>query len=394
TDYSRDPKPVQEALARLNEATEPMLAGMEVTDADLEELDRDFEQFYRYLCRKHLTKTPLKFSEPDRAAFYFYATKLAAVQHPNHFAWPLMSPLRGRDSRVFLREADNNHWARLALVTSALLKKDVALAERRVRELPPALAEIAIQWVRETAVGYAPYNHAPSSELLLRALGAEITGPPSPQEDPLPRDQRWALSAGIYPSYGSDSRVALAVPLAPAVCRAALKMWWNVDDSESAVSVLEWLLAEGHGQELRQELGRSDADELSKGQSRKMSIEEKRKRAFLKSNGAALRKYSIKAWDLCRLVDVARSAHKAGFIDEATAWEYILAAARQLRRAYPSWRAIGDDYLLGNRYFEKGGDPNVIQRACVEWLQNSPASPWNRISWDAFEPNYYGPKLS
>ncbi|HEY0462694.1 MAG TPA: DUF1266 domain-containing protein, partial [Polyangiaceae bacterium] len=385
TDYSRDPEDVRRALARLDRAADELLAGAEVTDQGLAECEEAFAHFFRYLCKKNNTKNNQRFFGPDQAAFYLNAIKLAALQHPNHNAWPLMAPIRRSVLSRFRRErvSSRNDWCRLALVTAALLDQEVALAERAVRALPPVLARIATQWVRETTVGYAPHNHVPSSRLLLQTLGAEVTGPPPLQSDPLPRDQRWALSTAIYPCYGAEGRVGLADPLAPAVCRRALQIWWEVEDGESAVGMLEWLLEAGHRQQLAEELELLDTAELTP-----------KKRAFLGQNGAALRRYSIAAWDLCRLVNVARTAHRAGFIDESTAWHFILAAARELRRIYPSWSALGDDYILGNRYFSDNHQPDAIHRASVEWLQNSPASPWHRVPWDSFEPHSFSERSS
>lgn len=366
----------QSALARIDRVAEELLREVEVTDASLAECEEAFDQFYRYLSKKNGTRDNRAFAEPDRTTFYLYAIRLAALQHPNHNAWPLQAPLRRMVLGALRRRMDESpdDWTRLAFVTAALLEEDVASAVRSVRALPPVLARVATEWVQESTVGYAPYNDVPSSRRCLQELDAEVTGPPPPERDALPRDRRWALSVAVYPSYGSDSRVGLAEPLAPAVCRRALEIWWEVDDSESAVGMLEWLLVSGHRAKLQRELGLIDTNEL-----------EPKHRLFLRENRVVLGKYSIAAWDLCRLVNVARMAYTAGYIDEATAWEYILAAAREVRRIYPSWRALGSDYILGSCYFSSDHTPDPVHRASVEWLQTSPASPWNRIPWEAFD---------
>jgi hypothetical protein len=134
--------------------------------------------------------------------------------------------------------------------------------------------------------------------------------------------------------------------------------------------MLEWLLDHGHSEQL--------ADELELLSTNESSPE---KRAFLLENETELREYLIVAFDLCRLVNVARFALKAGYIDDATAWHFILAAAQKLHETYPSWSDMGDDYLLGYRYFSDDHQADPGHRASIEWLQRSSSSPWRTIAW-------------
>ena len=56
---------------------------------------------------------------------------------------------------------------------------------------------------------------------------------------------------------------------------------------------------------------------------------------FVTQNLDALQRYGIRAWDLCRLIDTARSCRSAGYLSEDEAWAWIFRAARALR----AWRA-------------------------------------------------------
>ena len=104
-------------------------------------------------------------------------------------------------------------------------------------------------------------------------------------------------------------------------------------------------------------------------------------RAFLREHESRLREYRIVAFDLCRLVGLARTAHRAGYVDEPTAWRFILPAALKLQTTYPSWRALADDFLLGNRYIAEGHQSDPSVEGNVEWLKQSPSSPWQMLQW-------------
>ena len=368
----RYPAPVREGLALIDLAAEGLFAGREISDGALAECGAAFSEFHRYLNQRNQTENNNRYALVDRAAFYLYAIKLTALQHPDHTAWPLMASLRSGFIKPLRREirASQDAWTALAFITPALLARDVPLAEHLYRKLPPVLARIALQWAQETIVSYKDYNHIPSSHRFLQGLGARAPAIPPRSEDPFTSEQRWAISVAIYPSYAMDARAALREPLAPAVCRASLLRWWEVSDPDSAIGMLEWLLDQGHSEQLEAELELLRTGELSP-----------EKRAFLLENETELREYLIVAFDLCRLVNVARCAHQAGYIDEATAWHFILSAARKLHETYPGWSEMGDDYVLGNRYFSDDHQADPMHRASIEWLQRAPSSPWRTLAW-------------
>lgn len=51
-------------------------------------------------------------------------------------------------------------------------------------------------------------------------------------------------------------------------------------------------------------------------------------------------------------------------------------------RVYRSWDELGDDYVLGNGYFDPEGG-NAVHVAMVRWLQRDPRSPWRRVAFGA-----------
>jgi Protein of unknown function (DUF1266) len=101
-----------------------------------------------------------------------------------------------------------------------------------------------------------------------------------------------------------------------------LRQNWGVDGvtrrkkAEQSRNTLDWLQGVGH----RRELGEP-------------------------TDGEAFR--DSFAWDMARLVHVARHAFHAGFLDESEAWSYIRPAARETQRHYPSWAEYGRRFARG-----------------------------------------------
>jgi hypothetical protein len=361
-------------LALIDDAAARQLQGGIVSDGTLRECGAAVQEYYLHQSRLFDTNDDTQFTPDAKVNVYLYATKVAILAHPDHDDWPLRSAIR---HEVLERLRDHLHkqtdpWTKVGLVVPALAVRNVELALSLYRELPPAFALVARTWVLESTIGYQDFNHVPSSLRFLEALGAASTPPTiSTSNDPLSQKQRWAISTAVFPSYARDPRRSLADPLPPPVCRLALERWWGIASAESATRLLTSLRDVGHRAKLTDDLvtlERNHPDDA--------------RLTFVRQNEGALRKHGILAWDLCRLVQVARTCHKAGFLSESDAWRWILDAARQLNGTYPSWQEMGDDYVLGSRYFEDDYQAEPVHRASVEWLKTSPASPWRRIDWN------------
>ena len=135
----RYPAPVREGLALIDLAAEGLFTGREISDGALAECGAAFSEFHRYLNQRNQTENNNRYALVDRAAFYLYAIKLTALQHPDHNAWPLMASLRSGFIKPLRREirASQDAWTALAFITPALLARDVPLAERLYRKLSP-----------------------------------------------------------------------------------------------------------------------------------------------------------------------------------------------------------------------------------------------------------------
>ncbi len=94
----------------------------------------------------------------------------------------------------------------------------------------------------------------------------------------------------------------------------------------------------------------------------------------------------IQAWDLARVVAVARMAYTAGYLDADVAWDYLLRALPLAQRKYRNWRQFGDAYLTGWTYWQACEDLAELKSGGVDRrmellrLWNRPSSPWRRIT--------------
>ncbi|MCL1949586.1 MAG: DUF1266 domain-containing protein [Turicibacter sp.] len=79
------------------------------------------------------------------------------------------------------------------------------------------------------------------------------------------------------------------------------------------------------------------------------------------------------AWDMGRLVHVARQSYTYGYINEETAWAYIQYAYERCQGVYASWKDFARGYMLG-RIMWCGNDDGLF--AVIHRLTRDKKSPW------------------
>jgi hypothetical protein len=89
---------------------------------------------------------------------------------------------------------------------------------------------------------------------------------------------------------------------------------------------------------------------------------------------------ALLAWDLARLVHVARRCRHAGFLDEREAWDRALGAGRAVRPRFASWGGFGAAFLRGREVWAGGPDPRV--EGAVQKLLDDRASLWGTTPWE------------
>jgi hypothetical protein len=90
------------------------------------------------------------------------------------------------------------------------------------------------------------------------------------------------------------------------------------------------------------------------------------------------------AWDMARLVHVARSARHARFLDESEGWASVLAAGTRVAGAFRGWDDFGHSFLRGRLAWAGAADAKL--EGAVERLVAEPESTWNRRAWKDLAP--------
>ena len=135
-----------------------------------------------------------------------------------------------------------------------------------------------------------------------------------------------------------------------------LRKFWDIDSAESLRETITWLMTEGHriGYERLYAAGELPEDYPP----------------------------SILAWDLCRLMSIARWGAAAGYIHDEEAWTWLYTCGRQLELAFNSFSEIGANFIAGHRYWADGSVNKSIAEA-FDYLadEENEDSVWNEVEW-------------
>lgn len=103
------------------------------------------------------------------------------------------------------------------------------------------------------------------------------------------------------------------------------------------------------------------------------------------SSQADLRNQSVLAWDMGRLVLIARCCFECGYITEEKAWCYMEEAHKKCCAVYGDWKEFAAGYVIGRCMW--GGMkqmPGGIM-GIAEGLLRDPESPWQKVQLHVFE---------
>lgn len=181
------------------------------------------------------------------------------------------------------------------------------------------------------------------------------------------------------------------------VGREVLKRDWDIADKSDALDVIENLYQRGHNswyQDIlaayRKKAASGQVVELSdiidpvfqERMTQEDIAETKWRIEFVKTSKE--KTLHIVAWDLCRIVIVARMARSAEYFDDQTAWKQIEQAVDRLTGFFHSWAELGENYLIGRSFWlgpEQSRQHQFI--GAYKWLTSPEAldSPWNQTPW-------------
>lgn len=87
------------------------------------------------------------------------------------------------------------------------------------------------------------------------------------------------------------------------------------------------------------------------------------------------------AWELGRLVYVARLCFDAGFIPEEETWNYIVQAHATAKQKFTGWRDFGYSYAIGRALWSGKDSANSGIAYIVKYLLTESQSPWVKLKW-------------
>lgn len=182
--------------------------------------------------------------------------------------------------------------------------------------------------------------------------------------------------------------------------RNNLAAYYDILDEESALHTLEWLLERGHRvyfdaiKLFSAGISPSITDEILTPDERldtprymknmKEMIESLIEKGYIRSQ-ADLQNQSVLAWDMGRLVLIARCCFECGYITEEKAWYYMEEAHKKCCTAYGDWKEFASGYVIGRCMW--GGMkqmPGGIM-GIAEGLLRDPESPWQKARLHVFE---------
>ena len=110
----------------------------------------------------------------------------------------------------------------------------------------------------------------------------------------------------------------------------------------------------------------------------RQTLDKLRSRKFAGDN-KELSRINVGAWDMGRMVNVARWCYSCGYITENTAWEYIFFAEKECLH-YTDWAAFGNAYVVGRALW--GGDDESLDvtMSIVDGLLKDEESPWKPMA--------------
>jgi hypothetical protein len=107
----------------------------------------------------------------------------------------------------------------------------------------------------------------------------------------------------------------------------------------------------------------------------KQTLPELQKQGFV-GDISELTQINATAWDMGRLVNVARYSFDCEYIPESKAWEYIFHAQKLSASCYADWASFGKAYIIGRAMWGGEGLSLSVMMDTVKELQKNVKSPW------------------
>lgn len=161
--------------------------------------------------------------------------------------------------------------------------------------------------------------------------------------------------------------------------------WWGIQDRDSTLEIVRWLFDEGHHDQADVILGQIHAndetlpeDVADKAEDVYPIVE------YMLDNQYCTRETlptTVIAWDLVRVINVARWTYQCGYIDLPEVWQIMRQAVDVATRTFSSWEEYGLSFALGRGVWHGEEDDCQPAYEVVTTLLNEETSPWKQITW-------------
>jgi tetratricopeptide (TPR) repeat protein len=162
---------------------------------------------------------------------------------------------------------------------------------------------------------------------------------------------------------------------------------WGIDSHDSLLSALSNLRAHGHNslwRHYRSVLARGGSGPPAAMYSGPTGKEVRSRLSVVREYGEKFGDRGILAWDLGRYICLCRWGYKVGYISEDEAYQLIMPVAAQMQSTYGSWKQMGDEYLVGRKFWneEVWREDESRFDEISNYLLNCKTSPWVNLAWD------------
>lgn len=162
-----------------------------------------------------------------------------------------------------------------------------------------------------------------------------------------------------------------------------LRAWWDITDRKTYLETIEWLNKEGHRMPFNRIWGQTMVmTEIEKHHYREEVIKTdphaRHRDKIVNHYSGVLGSHGIAAWDLARIVLLARMAATSEYVTEDEAWQTIYQQAEHALKLFGNWYQFAHSYLIGRQFTMRNLDDEDGKRNTniTHNLLTNPSSPW------------------
>lgn len=170
------------------------------------------------------------------------------------------------------------------------------------------------------------------------------------------------------------------------ITKQQMDEWWGIQDHDSAIDTVQWLCNEGHHAKadavLRLIL--SNAESIPAELADKYDDVRTILNYMLENQLCTIEEIPVSsmAWDLVRVVNVARWTQQCGYITTDEMWQIMNVAAEMATQNFASWEEYGRSFAFGRGVWHGDEDDCETAQDIVTTLLQKEESPWIQFSWN------------